>query len=155
MYIINTIKKQLNREPRGYIGVGSYCQCGAPNVIKSKPFLNNCIFPTFLYITCKKLNQQIGKLESTGYMKYLNNELYNNALLQTQYQLSYEHYIDKRNEFGIIFNNPGVGGMPNTIKCLHALVAYSLTYGKGINCIGDKCIKKLNKFNASYIQSCV
>jgi len=32
------------------------------------------------------------------------------------------------------------GGMPNRVKCLHALAAHSLAVGEGINPIGDLAV---------------
>jgi hypothetical protein len=40
--------------------------------------------------------------------------------------------------------NFSAGGMPNRVKCLHALVAHSLAVGEGINPIGDLVLDKIS-----------
>jgi hypothetical protein len=35
------------------------------------------------------------------------------------------------------------GGMPNRVKCLHSLVAHSLSAGAGVNPLGDEALAKL------------
>jgi uncharacterized protein len=38
------------------------------------------------------------------------------------------------------------GGMPDRVKCLHALVAHSLAVGSGVNPLGDEALKKIGMF---------
>jgi hypothetical protein len=35
------------------------------------------------------------------------------------------------------------GGMPNRVKCLHSLVAHSLSAGSDVNPLGDEALAKL------------
>jgi len=36
------------------------------------------------------------------------------------------------------------GGMPERVKCLHALAAHSLAVGPGVNPIGDDVVKRIS-----------
>ena len=38
------------------------------------------------------------------------------------------------------------GGMPDRVKCLHSLVAHSLSAGAGINPLGDEALAALPKW---------
>ena len=39
--------------------------------------------------------------------------------------------------------NISAGGMPNRVKCLHALIAHSLSAGPGVNPLGDEALAEL------------
>ncbi|WP_238434760.1 DUF501 domain-containing protein, partial [Frankia sp. AgB1.9] len=41
---------------------------------------------------------------------------------------------------GPLPGDPGAGGMPDRVKCLHVLVAHSLASGPGVNPFGDEAI---------------
>ena len=38
------------------------------------------------------------------------------------------------------------GGMPDRVKCLHALIAHSLAAGPGVNPLGDEALAALPKW---------
>jgi hypothetical protein len=38
------------------------------------------------------------------------------------------------------------GGMPDRVKCLHALVAHSLAAGEGLNPLGDEALREVGMF---------
>jgi len=38
------------------------------------------------------------------------------------------------------------GGMPDRVKCLHALVAHALAAGTGINPLGDEAVHAVGRF---------
>ena len=54
-------------------------------------------------------------------------------------------YLARRAELGQVSEIEGVsaGGMPTRVKCLHVLVAHSLSVGPGINPLGDEAIALL------------
>jgi hypothetical protein len=37
-------------------------------------------------------------------------------------------------------NGITAGGMPDRVKCLHALIAHSLSVGEGVNPLGDEAL---------------
>ena len=39
--------------------------------------------------------------------------------------------------------NVSAGGMPNRVKCLHSLIAHSLSAGPGVNPLGDEALAGL------------
>jgi hypothetical protein len=39
--------------------------------------------------------------------------------------------------------NVSAGGMPNRVKCLHSLIAHSLSAGPDVNPLGDEALAEL------------
>lgn len=140
------IKEKIGRKPRGVAGVALRCICNNPIVISTKPRLNdNSPFPTTFYLVNSYIISYISRLEAIGLMKFLFLNLKNDISLARKYKKAHNHYINFRNLLGKKFNINNVeeidsisaGGMPNRIKCLHALTAHSLASGSGVNPIGD------------------
>ena len=52
---------------------------------------------------------------------------------------AHESYLADREAVEFVEEIAGIsaGGMPDRVKCLHALVAHSLAVGPGVNPIGD------------------
>jgi len=152
---IDAITLQLNRTPRGLIEVSKRCVCGNPSVVSSKPELEDGEpFPTHFYLTCATLNSLIGTLEASGLMKEYEERLNTDKDLLEKYKLAHLDYLNRRNKYGVNeeIKEISAGGMPNRVKCLHALVAHSLAVGKGINPVGDDALEKLGNW---YKKSCI
>ena len=140
------IAAQLGRTPRGVRAVAFRCPCGKPAVIENEPRLpDGEPFPTLFYATCPKLNAAIGTLEGSGLMKELENNLVEDQELANRYQLAHQDYLNRRNEIEVLPEKLefSAGGMPDRVKCLHALVAHSLAAGDGVNPIGELALAKL------------
>ncbi|HEX7105798.1 MAG TPA: DUF501 domain-containing protein, partial [Acidothermaceae bacterium] len=60
-----------------------------------------------------------------------------------RYAAAHADYLARRDALEVLPGRPGVGGMPNRVKCLHALVAHSLAVGSGINPFGDEALALL------------
>ena len=61
---------QLGRTPRAMTGVAHRCPCALPDVVETKPRLDDGTpFPTLYYLTCPRLASAIGTLEADGLMK--------------------------------------------------------------------------------------
>ena len=60
-----------------------------------------------------------------------------------QYAAAHSRYLEARERLGQVPEIAGVsaGGMPNRVKCLHALAAHSLAAGPGVNPIGDLALE--------------
>ena len=68
--------------------------------------------------------------------------------LAAAYAAAHRAYLDVRSEIGSAaglaeveeIKDYSAGGMPNRVKCLHALVGHSLSAGLGVNPIGDRAL---------------
>jgi hypothetical protein len=105
-------------------------------------------FPTHFYLTCANLNSMIGTLEASGLMKEYEERLTTDEEFAEQYKKAHVDYLDRRNKFGLVdeITEISAGGMPNRVKCLHALVAHSLAVGPGINPVGDDALVRLGNW---------
>lgn len=137
---IEIISKQLGRPARGVIGISARCVCGAPTVVVTSPRLEDGTpFPTFYYLTHPAATAAVSTLEADGLMAELGEQLSSDPSLRKRYLEAHESYLRDREEVGIVTEISGIsaGGMPERVKCLHALVAHSLSVGPGVNPIGD------------------
>ena len=141
------IQEQLGRTPRDVHAIAYRCPCGKPAVVETEPRLGDGTpFPTFYYATCPRLTGAISTLESTGLMADMNARLATDADLASAYAVAHDRYIAARSVLGIDvpeIDNISAGGMPDRVKCLHSLVAHSLSAGPGVNPIGDEALAKL------------
>lgn len=134
---------QLGRPVRGEIRIGHRCPCGQPDVIVNDPRLpDGTPFPTVFYLTCPRLTAVISTLESEGVMAELAESIDMDPWAAQAYADAHEDYLLRRSELGTVAEIDGIsaGGMPNRVKCLHALVAHSLVAGPGVNVVGDAAV---------------
>lgn len=146
------IGEQLGRRPRELVGVAHRCPCGNPDVVATLPRLGDgSPFPTYYYLTCPRAASAIGTLEAAGVMAEMTDRLGVDTLLGAQFQEAHEAYLADRSEHGVVDQIAGVsaGGMPNRVKCLHALVAHALAAGPGVNPLGDEALAMLGAWWAS------
>ncbi|CAB4740171.1 unannotated protein [freshwater metagenome] len=141
------IELQLGRTPRDVHAIAYRCPCGKPAVVETEPRLaDGTPFPTFYYATCPRLTGAISTLESTGMMAQMNERLAVDAELSGAYSAAHDDYIAARTALGIEvpeIKDISAGGMPNRVKCLHSLVAHSLSAGEGVNPLGDEALTAL------------
>ena len=144
---LDCIEFQLGRTPRDVHAIGFRCACSKPAVVQTPPRLSDGTpFPTFYYATCPRLTGAISTLESSGLMAEMNERLAQDPDLATAYAKAHEAYLVDRNALGInVEEVEGIsaGGMPDRVKCLHSLVAHSLSAGPGVNPLGDEALSKL------------
>ncbi|WP_245993635.1 DUF501 domain-containing protein [Flaviflexus salsibiostraticola] len=137
---IASLERQLGRVPRGVIAIAARCGCGEPTVVETAPRLEDGTpFPTLYYLTHPQIVLEVSRLEGSHIMAELTERLETDEQLAEQYRAAHEDYLARRRTHGIVDEIEGVsaGGMPNRVKCLHALVGHSLAVGPGINPIGD------------------
>jgi hypothetical protein len=98
------------------------------------------------YLTQKSATAAVSALEAAGYMSELQHLLSQDEALAGAYSLAHRKYLAERQEMEDVAETDGIsaGGMPNRVKCLHALVAHSLAKGRGVNPIGDLALAKLS-----------
>ena len=144
------IGTQLQREPRDVHAVSYRCPCGKPAVIETPPRLSDGTpFPTFYYATCPRLTAAISTLENGGLMSEMNERLQNDPNLAGDYAAAHEDYLAARAALKIDvpeIDGISAGGMPDRVKCLHSLIAHSLSVGLGVNPLGDEALAKLPKW---------
>ena len=65
--------------------------------------------------------------------------------LAAAYRAAHEAYLADRTALGDVPEIAGVsaGGMPDRVKCLHALAAHALVAGPGVNPLGDEVLEQL------------
>lgn len=135
---------QLGRPARGVVGIAARCVCGNPTVVATSPRLpDGTPFPTFYYLTHPAATSAISTVEATGQMVELA-ELLQDAGVAGQYRAAHDAYLADRASAGRVPEVAGVsaGGMPDRVKCLHALAAQSLASGGGLNPIGDLALER-------------
>ncbi|MFC0861957.1 DUF501 domain-containing protein [Sphaerimonospora cavernae] len=143
-------RAQLGRPPRGVRAVAHRCPCGLPDVLETAPRLpDGTPFPTLFYLTCPKAASAIGTLEASGLMRRMQDRLAEEPELAAAYLAAHEDYLARRDgaadEEGVEPLPRGTqtaGGMPDRVKCLHALVAHELAV-PGANPFGREALDAL------------
>lgn len=88
----------------------------------------------------------LGTLEASGLMKEMQARLAEDPALAEQYQKAHQDYLRRRRELGEEvpeIDDISAGGMPERVKCLHALLGHALAAGEGVNPFGDEARKIL------------
>jgi uncharacterized protein len=140
------VQRQLGRPPRAAVEVAHRCPCGNPDVVTTAPRLSDgSPFPTLYYLTCPRASGEIGRLEASGLMAQLADRLRTDPDLAAGYRAAHVAYLQDRERRGVVPEIAGIsaGGMPDRVKCLHALVAHSLAVGTGVNPLGDAAVNEL------------
>jgi hypothetical protein len=130
---VAAIALQLGREPRGLRAVAHRCACGLPDVVETAPRLpDGTPFPTLYYLTCPRAAAAISGLEASGLMRQMTDRLADDQT-RAAYERAHHDYLSRRDaaadDQGIERLPEGTqsaGGMPERVKCLHALVAHEL-----------------------------
>ena len=149
------ITAQLQRQARGAAGIAYRCPCGKPAVMATQPRLpDGSPFPTMYYLTCPRAVAACSSLEAQGLMAEMNRRLSHDRDLAAAYRRAHEQYLTDRERLEPVPEITGVtaGGMPDRVKCLHALVAHSLAAGEGVNPLGDEAVRALGAF---WIRPCL
>jgi uncharacterized protein len=131
------ITAQLGRPARGEPAVVHRCRWGLPTVVRVAPRLEDGTpFPTTFWLSCPALRSRIGTLEADRSMVGLNDRLQDDTAFAADYAASHERYVQFRDRLGApLEGDPGAGGMPGYIKCLHVHGAHHLATGD--NPVGD------------------
>lgn len=154
---LEIMRAQLGRDMRGVVEIARRCACGRPAVVRTAPRLpDGTPFPTSLYLTLPSLTLEISRVEATGYMAELTQELENDEELMGHYQRAHEIYLQRRQEIGEAEEVAGVsaGGMPTRVKCLHALAGQALAEGEGVNPIADRVLADIAERCSITVCSC-
>src|SRR4029450_11342925 len=131
----STVATQLQRPPRGVVGIAYRCPCGKPAVVVTSPRLpDGTPFPTTYYLTCPRAVSACSSLESQGLMAEMNDRLRHDHDLAVAYYQAHEQYLADRERLDAVLEIAGVsaGGMPDRGKGLHALGGHALAAGTGV-----------------------
>lgn len=123
------IEAQLGRRPRGEVAVAVRCEYGLPMVLRTSPVLEDGEpFPTLYWLSCPLAVQKIGRLEADGAMAAYQERLAADPSLREAYRAAHEAYVRDRGDE----RTDSAGGMPERVKCLHALYAHELAVSNPI-----------------------
>ena len=137
---IEVVSAQLGRPARDIVGIPARCVCGNPLVVVTHPRLEDGTpFPTLYYLTQPAATQAASRLEAEGKMAEYQDRLAEDEDARQAYRLAHETFLATRAQLGAIEEIEGIsaGGMPTRVKCLHSLMAHSLSAGPGVNPVGD------------------
>jgi uncharacterized protein len=149
------IAAQLGRAPRGLVAVAHRCPCGLPDVAETAPRLaDGSPFPTLYYLTCPRANAAVSKLEASGLMREMTARL-SDGELRARYEAAHRDYLSRRESAArsagiepLPPGTPSAGGMPERVKCLHALAAHELAAG-AVNPFGREALDAVGNWWAS------
>jgi hypothetical protein len=129
------------------LAVAHRCPCGLPDVITTAPRLpDGTPFPTLFYLTCPRATAAASRLESAGVMAAMTRRLGTDNDLREAYVAADREYAARRAATAqaagvapVPDDMPTAGGMPDRVKCLHALAAHELAV-PGANVLGREAI---------------
>jgi hypothetical protein len=144
---------QLGRDPRGLRAVAHRCPCGQPDVVETAPRLpDGTPFPTLYYLTCPRAAGAIGSLEAAGLMREMTARLDQDEQLRSRYQQAHRDYVARRDAAAaaegidpLPSGTQSAGGMPDRVKCLHALAAHELAV-PGTNPFGREALEAVGQW---------
>lgn len=82
-------------------------------------------------------------------MREMSARLQSDGALAAAYDAAHRDYLARRDAVERLPGDPGVGGMPTRVKCLHVLVAHSLAVGPGVNPLGDEALALLPQWGSA------
>jgi hypothetical protein len=127
--------------------VAHRCPCGLPDAVETAPRLaDGTPFPTLYYLTCPRATAAVSRLEAAGVMRQMQRRLAEDAELRAAYHAAHCDYLARRAEAAraagvapLPRDMQSAGGMPDRVKCLHALAAHELAV-PGANPLGAEAI---------------
>ena len=142
------VAAQLGRPPRGLRAVAHRCRCGLPDVVETAPRLpDGTPFPTLYYLTCPRATAAVSRLEAAGMMRDMARRLAAEPGLREEYAAAHRDYLARRDAAAraaavepLPPGSQSAGGMPDRVKCLHALVAHELA-APGTNPLGREAVR--------------
>ena len=94
----------------------------------------------------------VSHIEAEGRMRAYNELLHDDETVAGEYRGAHRLYVAFRHELAVRLGddesriaNVSAGGMPERVKCLHALLAQTLVMGEGVNPIGDRVLEAVTE----------
>jgi uncharacterized protein len=124
------IEAQIGRDVRGSVAVASRCRYGLPAVVRTAPLLpDGTPFPTLYWLACPAARVAVGRLEAAGWNALLSERVAADPELAAAHAAAHAGYLAQRDAMAPLPGDPGVGGLPGRVKCLHALYAHQAATG--------------------------
>jgi uncharacterized protein len=129
------------------MAIAHRCGCGQPDVVMTVPRLpDGTPFPTLFYLTCPRASAAMSRLEAAGVMRQMTARLVADSGLRARYLQAHLDYLGRRDEAArhagldpLPLGTQSAGGMPERVKCLHALAAHALAV-PGVNPLGAEAV---------------
>jgi uncharacterized protein len=145
---LGVVERQLGRVPRAVMAIAHRCPCGLPDVVQTAPRLpDGTPFPTLYYLTCPRASAAMSRLEAAGMMREMTARLRADAQLADSYAAAHRDYLARRTAAArqagvdpLPAGTQSAGGMPDRVKCLHALAAHALAVA-GANPLGAEAVE--------------
>ena len=139
---LEMIEQQLGRKPRGIVRIAYATEQGVPVVLQMRSLLGDQPFPTLYWLSSSDLHQAIAEIETSGWVKQIEQEIAEDAELRARYHAQQQAYVDKRWQemhpadkaeiealgFSHLFDQYGIGGIAqwDKVRCLHMQYAHHL-----------------------------
>ncbi|HOY65860.1 MAG TPA: DUF501 domain-containing protein [Candidatus Ozemobacteraceae bacterium] len=156
------VEKLLGRPAKMPYVIASRCGDGTPQVLQADPvyFEDNRWkpFPTFLWLVCPRLRYEVAKLEAAQEVQLFTRRLTEDASFRERFAEGQKRLQQQRlaqaealagsplppDVHSVLSGTNIVGSRsPVGVKCLHAHVAQSLTFGS--NPIGDDVLARVGR----------
>jgi uncharacterized protein len=150
---LGAVERQLGRVPRAVMAIAHRCPCGLPDVVQTAPRLpDGTPFPTLYYLTCRRASAAMSRLEAAGVMREMAARLRTDPQLAGRYAAAHEDYLASRAAAArradvepLPAGTQSAGGMPDRVKCLHALAAHALAV-PGVNPLGAEAVQAAGRW---------
>ena len=121
-------------------------------MVETAPWLpDGSPFPTLYYLTCPRAAAAVSGLEAAGVMREMTARLADERV-RAEYERAHRDYLARRGEAAVRAGvrplpagTQSAGGMPDRVKCLHALVAHELA-APGTNPFGREAIEAAGRW---------
>jgi hypothetical protein len=124
------VEAQIGRPVRGSVAVAARCRYGLPAVVRTSPRLDDGTpFPTLYWLTCPAARSAVGRIEAAGWNAKLSERVAAEPDLAEAHATAHADYLAQRDAIEPLPGDPGVGGLPGRVKCLHVLYAHELATG--------------------------
>jgi hypothetical protein len=112
------------------VAVAARCRYGLPVVVRTAPLLpDGTPFPTLYWLACPAARVAVGRLEAAGWNARLSERVATDPELAAAHAAAHAGYLAQRDAIAPLEGDPGVGGLPGRVKCLHALYAHHAATG--------------------------
>ncbi|KAA0874485.1 DUF501 domain-containing protein [Nitrincola tapanii] len=136
------IERQLGRPPRGLAAIAYATPDGVPVVLQMRSLMEGKPFPTLFWLCSQDLDKALARIEASGWIKSMEEELQQDAQLRARFHAQQQAYVDLRWQlmtaedravieaqgFTERFNTLGIGGIAqwDKVRCLHMQYAHHL-----------------------------
>jgi uncharacterized protein len=135
------------------MAIAHRCPCGLPDAVQTAPRLpDGTPFPTLYYLTCPRASAAISRLEAAGVMREMAARLRADPRLADKYAAAHQDYLVRRlaaaQRVGVDplpAGTQSAGGMPDRVKCLHALAAHALAVPE-VNPLGAEAVEAAGRW---------